>query len=127
MLLKETEVAKHHIRNKDQKRALIALKKKKYQEALLLQTDMQLLNLEHMVNWTTESMEFMDDVIPHPSFFNYHTYSTLTHTRPLGLGKTQTIEYSLIEKDIIAGLQKGNDVLKQIHLEMNVIKISQSF
>ena len=70
-------------------------------------------------------MEFMDDVIPHPSFFNYHTYSTLTHTRPLGLGKTQTIEYSLIEKDIIAGLQKGNDVLKQIHLEMNVDTVSK--
>ncbi|KAJ3215102.1 Vacuolar protein sorting-associated protein 20 [Dinochytrium kinnereticum] len=33
---------------------------------------------------------------------------------------TQTIEYSLIEKDIVAGLKNGNDVLAQIHKEMSV-------
>ncbi|KAI9338717.1 Snf7 family [Zopfochytrium polystomum] len=80
VLAKETEVAKHHLRNNDKRRALLALKKKKYQEALLQQTDMQLLNLEQMT----------------------------------------TIEYSLIERDIIAGLQAGNEVLKQIHKEMSV-------
>ncbi|KAJ1544682.1 Vacuolar protein sorting-associated protein 20 [Cladochytrium tenue] len=33
---------------------------------------------------------------------------------------TQTIEYSLIEMDIVAGLKKGNEVLAQIHKEMSV-------
>ncbi|KAJ3021076.1 Vacuolar protein sorting-associated protein 20 [Thoreauomyces humboldtii] len=48
VLGKEVEVAKHHLRNGDQGRALLALKKKKYQERLLLQTDQQLLTLEQL-------------------------------------------------------------------------------
>lgn len=49
VLQKEVEVAKHHLRVGDQGRALLALKKKKYQEHLLRQTDQQLLNLEQLV------------------------------------------------------------------------------
>ncbi|KAJ3053507.1 Vacuolar protein sorting-associated protein 20 [Rhizophlyctis rosea] len=48
VLDKEVEVAKHHLRNGDQGRALLALKKKKYQERLLQQTDQQLLTLEQL-------------------------------------------------------------------------------
>lgn len=45
---RETKIAKHHLANKDRKRALLALKKKKYQEQLLDQTDAQLLQLEQL-------------------------------------------------------------------------------
>ncbi|KAJ3300691.1 Vacuolar protein sorting-associated protein 20 [Borealophlyctis nickersoniae] len=48
VLDREVEVAKHHLRQGDQGRALLALKKKKYQERLLAQTDQQLLNLEQL-------------------------------------------------------------------------------
>ncbi|KAJ3112060.1 Vacuolar protein sorting-associated protein 20 [Phlyctochytrium bullatum] len=81
VIAKEVEVAKHHLKNNDKKRAMLALKKKKFQESLLEKTDAQLFTLEQM---------------------------------------TQTIEYSLIEKDIVNGLKKGNDVLAQIHKEMSV-------
>ncbi|KAJ3186949.1 Vacuolar protein sorting-associated protein 20 [Gaertneriomyces sp. JEL0708] len=45
---REIEIAKHHLRSGDHGRALLALKKKKYQEHLLMETDKQLLNLEQL-------------------------------------------------------------------------------
>ncbi|TPX69063.1 hypothetical protein SpCBS45565_g02621 [Spizellomyces sp. 'palustris'] len=54
ILSREVEVAKHHLRSGDQGRALLALKKKKYQEHLLAETDQQLLNLEQL----TSQIEF---------------------------------------------------------------------
>ncbi|KAG5417149.1 VPS20 [Candida metapsilosis] len=36
-----------------------------------------------------------------------------------------TIEYKLIEKDVMYGLQQGNQVLKQLNNEMNVEKIDK--
>ncbi|KAI9345547.1 Snf7 family [Obelidium mucronatum] len=82
----ETTVAKHHLKNGDKKRALIALKKKKYQESLLEKTDMQLLNLEQMC---------------------------------------ETIEFTLIERDMLEGLKQGNAVLAEIHKEMSVEAVQQ--
>ncbi|KAJ3066081.1 Vacuolar protein sorting-associated protein 20 [Podochytrium sp. JEL0797] len=82
----ETQIAKHHLKNNDKKRALLALKKKKYQEGLMEQTDMQLLNLEQMC---------------------------------------ETIEFSLIERDMLEGLKQGNAVLNEIHKEMNVDSVQQ--
>ncbi|KAJ3095771.1 Vacuolar protein sorting-associated protein 20 [Phlyctochytrium planicorne] len=81
IVAKEVEVAKHHLKNNDKKRAMLALKKKKYQEALLEKTDAQLFTLEQMA---------------------------------------QTIEFTLIEKDMVAGLKQGNEVLAQLHKEMSV-------
>lgn len=45
---RETEVAKAHLANNDRKRALLALKKKKYQEQLVEQTENQLFQLEQL-------------------------------------------------------------------------------
>ncbi|TPX51809.1 hypothetical protein SeLEV6574_g00032 [Synchytrium endobioticum] len=78
---REVDVAKTHLRNGDKRRALIALKKKKYQIQLLDQTDTQLLNLEQLTN---------------------------------------SIEYALVERDVLKGLEQGNSVLKEIHKEMSV-------
>ncbi|KAJ3140419.1 Vacuolar protein sorting-associated protein 20 [Irineochytrium annulatum] len=86
VISKEVDVAKHHLKAGDKKRALLALRKKKYQEALLDKTDKQLFTLEQM---------------------------------------TQTIEYSLIEQDIMAGLKKGNEVLAEIHKEMSVEAVAK--
>jgi charged multivesicular body protein 6 len=50
VLEREVEIAKEHIRNGHKDRAMLALKKKKYQEQLLEKTNGQLLNLEQLVN-----------------------------------------------------------------------------
>jgi len=62
-------------------RAVIALRRRKYQQGLLLKTDVQLENLEQLVS---------------------------------------TIEFSLVELSVIHGLEQGNEVLKEIHKEMNI-------
>ncbi|KAH9947922.1 Snf7 family [Amylocystis lapponica] len=86
ILQREHEIAKQHLAAGDKDRALFALRKRKYQEGLLLKTDGQLENLEHLVS---------------------------------------TIEFSLIEVSVLHGLQQGNEVLKQIHAEMNVESVEK--
>jgi hypothetical protein len=51
---KETEIAKQMLAKGDKKRALLALRRKKYQESLLAKTDAQLEQLEQL----TSSVEF---------------------------------------------------------------------
>lgn len=51
---KETEIAKQMLAKGDKRRALLALRKKKYQESLLAKTDAQLAELEKL----TASVEF---------------------------------------------------------------------
>ncbi|KAI8369340.1 Snf7 family [Radiomyces spectabilis] len=78
---KELELARRALSQGDKRKALLALKKKKYQEQLLEKTEEQLMTLE---------------------------------------GMTQSIEYALVEKQVLEGLKHGNDVLKEIHKEMSV-------
>ena len=80
---KETEVARQMLAKKDKKRALLALRRKKYQESLLAKTDAQLAQLEQL---------------------------------------TSNVEFALIQKDVIFGLQQGTKVLKEIHAEMGGIE-----
>lgn len=51
---REKEIAKECLRSGDKKRALLALRKKKYQESLLAKTDQQLAQLETL----TSDVEF---------------------------------------------------------------------
>ena len=76
---REEEVARECIRNDDKKRALLALRRKKYQESLLAKTDQQLAQLEAL---------------------------------------TSDVEFALVQKDVMFGLQQGTAVLKEIHKEM---------
>ncbi|KAG2222730.1 hypothetical protein INT45_011218 [Circinella minor] len=81
VLEKETQIAKTALKQGNKKKALLALKKKKYQEQLLEKTDQQLMNLEEL---------------------------------------TQSIEYAVVEKEVLDGLKNGNSVLKEIHKEMSL-------
>ncbi|KAI9320813.1 Snf7-domain-containing protein [Dichotomocladium elegans] len=81
VLEKEVQAARHALGQGDKKRALLALKKKKYQEQLLEKTEQQLFNLEEL---------------------------------------TQSIEYALVEKQVLEGLKAGNAVLKEIHSEASI-------
>ncbi|KAF5661276.1 SNF7 family [Fusarium heterosporum] len=80
---KETDIAKQMLAKGDKKRALLALRRKKYQESLLAKTDAQLAQLEKLTN---------------------------------------DVEFALIQKDVIFGLQQGTKVLKEIHAEMGGIE-----
>lgn len=76
---RDKEIAKECLRNGDEAKALLALRKKKYQESLLTKTDQQLAQLERL---------------------------------------TSDVEFALVQKDVLYGLEQGSKVLKQIHHEM---------
>lgn len=76
---RETEIAKECLARGDKAKALLALRRKKYQESLLSKTDQQLEQLEKL---------------------------------------TSSVEFALVQKDVVFGLQQGTTVLNQIHKEM---------
>lgn len=76
---REKEIAKECLAKGDKDKALLALRRKKYQESLLAKTDSQLEQLEKL---------------------------------------TSSVEFALVQKDVVFGLQQGTTVLKQIHAEM---------
>ncbi|KAF8807703.1 hypothetical protein BYT27DRAFT_7165730 [Phlegmacium glaucopus] len=86
ILDREHTIAKDQIAAGQKDRALIALRRRKYQQSLLTKTDAQIENLEQLVS---------------------------------------TIEFSLIEVSILHGLKQGNDILREIHKEMNVESVEK--
>lgn len=76
---RETEIARECLAKGDKAKALLALRRKKYQESLLSKTDSQLEQLEKL---------------------------------------TSSVEFALVQKDVVYGLQQGTQVLNQIHKEM---------
>lgn len=75
----ETAIAKQCLARNDRRRALLALRRKKYQESLLAKTDAQLEQLEQL---------------------------------------TGQVEFALVQKDIMFGLQQGTQVLRAINKEI---------
>lgn len=80
---RETAVARECLARGDKTKALLALRRKKFQETLLARTDAQLETLEQL---------------------------------------TSNVEFALVQKDVVYGLQQGTSVLKQIHAEMGGIE-----
>ena len=80
---RETAVARECLARGDKPKALLALRRKKFQETLLAKTDAQLETLEQL---------------------------------------TSNVEFALVQKDVMYGLQQGTGVLKQIHAEMGGIE-----
>ncbi|KAK3672285.1 Vacuolar protein sorting-associated protein 20 [Recurvomyces mirabilis] len=76
---RETEVARECLRQGNKSKALLALRRKRYQKSLLTKTDQQLAQLEAL---------------------------------------TSDVEFALVQKDVLFGLQQGTSVLKEIHKEM---------
>ena len=76
---REREIAKECLARGEKDKALLALRRKKYQESLLAKTDSQLEQLEKL---------------------------------------TSSVEFALVQKDVVFGLQQGTQVLQQIHKEM---------
>ncbi|KAJ8591502.1 hypothetical protein M405DRAFT_873215 [Rhizopogon salebrosus TDB-379] len=86
VLDREHEIARAHLATGQKDRAVIALRRRKYQQSLLLKTDGQLENLEQLVS---------------------------------------TIEFSLVEVSVLHGLKQGNEVLQEIHREMNIESVEK--
>ncbi|KAG4095933.1 hypothetical protein H8356DRAFT_1276160 [Neocallimastix lanati (nom. inval.)] len=84
VLDREYEIAKINIKKGNKEKALLALKKKKYQEQLIEKVDAQLLNIEEL---------------------------------------THSIEYAVVEKQVLDGLKNGNEILKQLNNEMSIEKV----
>ncbi|EAW22946.1 ESCRT-III subunit protein VPS20 [Aspergillus fischeri NRRL 181] len=80
---RETAIAKECLARDDRRCALLALRRKKYQETLLSKTDAQLEQLEQL---------------------------------------TSQVEFSLVQKDVLFGLQQGTKVLQAINKEMGGIE-----
>ena len=80
---RETAVARECLVRGDKPKALLALRRKKFQETLLAKTDAQLETLEQL---------------------------------------TSNVEFALVQKDVVYGLQQGTSVLKTIHAEMGGIE-----
>lgn len=80
---RETAIAKECLARNDRPRALLALRRKKYQRSLLAKTDAQLDQLEKL---------------------------------------TGSVEFALVQKDVLFGLNQGNKVLQAIHKEMGGIE-----
>lgn len=76
---REKAIAKEMLAKGDKSKALLALRRKKYQESLLAKTDSQLEQLEKL---------------------------------------TSSVEFALVQKDVVFGLQQGTAVLQEIHKEM---------
>lgn len=76
---REVAIAKECLAKGDKSKALLALRRKKYQESLLAKTDAQLEQLEKL---------------------------------------TASVEFALVQKDVVFGLQQGTNVLQEIHKEM---------
>jgi charged multivesicular body protein 6 len=76
---RERAIAKECLTRGDKEKALLALRRKKYQESLLAKTDSQLEQLEKL---------------------------------------TSSVEFALVQKDVLYGLKQGTQVLQQIHKEM---------
>ncbi|KAJ5248721.1 hypothetical protein N7468_000172 [Penicillium chermesinum] len=80
---RETQIAKECLAQNDRRRALLALRRKKYQESLLEKTDGQLAQLEQLAG---------------------------------------QVEFALVQKDVMYGLQQGTQVLQAINKEMGGIE-----
>ncbi|ETN41453.1 uncharacterized protein HMPREF1541_03389 [Cyphellophora europaea CBS 101466] len=80
---RETEVARQCLAQNNKPAALLALRRKKYQETLLSRTDAQLEQLEQL---------------------------------------TSSVEFALVQKDVLFGLQQGTSVLKEINREMGGVE-----
>ncbi|KAG8739953.1 Vacuolar protein sorting-associated protein 20 [Ceratobasidium sp. 414] len=81
VLDREHAIAKESLANGNKRIALLALRRRKYQESMLQKTEGQLETLENLVS---------------------------------------SIEFALLEKDILFGLQQGTKVLKSIHAETSL-------
>ncbi len=85
--------------------AKVLLQRRTYRQGLLDKTDQQILNLEEMVCAERASLCVL--------------LACLTSTAANAL-QVNTIEFTLVEQQVMEGLKSGNDTLKEIQQQMTV-------
>jgi len=98
VLERERQAAKDALAAGRKDQALLALRRRKYQEQLLVKTDNQLETLQQLVRLVAAAM------------LN---------------AQVSSIEFSLVEKDVLFGLKQGNAVLKELNAEMTVESVDK--
>lgn len=86
ILQRERQIAADALKQGNKQRALLALRRRKFQESLLTKTDSQLATLQGLVS---------------------------------------SIEFSLVEKDVLFGLQQGTAVLKELNQQTSVESVEK--
>lgn len=109
ILDREHEIARQALAQGDKTRALTALRRRKYQEGLIVKTDSQLETLEELVSARQAKSSQTSAQSPH--------HGTVCYPSSI---QVSSIEFSQIQQSVMHGLQQGNEVLKQIHKEMSI-------
>jgi charged multivesicular body protein 6 len=121
----EEEIAKQCLLANNKPKALIALRKKKFQENLLSKTDQQLETLQNLVsnNHLRPMKSSMDPPFARGEQINHLDLRSLTLL--FWWTQVSSVEFSLIEKDVLFGLNQGNQILKEIHKELNIENVEK--
>jgi len=118
---RETQIAKQLLQQSKKKQALLALKKKKYQEGLLDKTNNMLMNLEEMVN-SIEFAQMEKEIFDRLKSGNetlkeIHKEMSIEAVEQLMEDTQEAIQYQKDVSDILAGKltqEDEDDVLKEL-------------
>ena len=109
-----------------QRRALTALRQRKFQEGLLTKTDSQLQTLQELVRPLIHSILCLSTFSPLLLLALF--YPNLHHPTSCQLANTtqvSSIEFTQIQATVLHGLQIGNDVLKELHREVSLERVEK--
>jgi len=118
---RETQIAKQLLQQSKKKQALLALKKKKYQEGLLEKTDKMLMNLDEMVN-SIEFAQMEKEIFDRLKSGNetlkeIHKEMSIEAVEQLMEDTQEAIQYQKDVSDILAGKltqEDEDEVLKEL-------------
>jgi len=130
---RETQIAKQLLQQSKKKQALLALKKKKYQEGLLDKTNNMLMNLEEMVNsieFAQMEKEIFDRLkTGNETLKEIHKEMSIEAVEQLMEDTQEAIQYQKDVSDVLAGKltqEDEDDVLKELEeIEQQAANIPQ--
>jgi len=130
---RETQIAKQLLQQSKKKQALLALKKKKYQEGLFDKTNNMLMNLEEMVNsieFTQMEKEIFDRLkAGNETLKEIHKEMSIEAVEQLMEDTQEAIQYQKDVSDVLAGKltqEDEDDVLKELEeIEQRAANIPQ--
>jgi len=130
---RETQIAKQLLQQSKKKQALLALKKKKYQEGLFDKTNNMLMNLEEMVN-SIEFAQMEKEIFDRLKSGNetlkeIHKEMSIEAVEQLMEDTQEAIQYQKDVSDVLAGKltqEDEDDVLKELEeIEQQAANIPQ--
>jgi charged multivesicular body protein 6 len=124
VLSRERQIAKEALANGNKAQALTALRRRKYQESLLVKTDQQLENLQQLVSFPLLYCRVESNLPGLSSSADGGVNLDFHRLIPL-CAQVSSIEFALVEKDILFGLKQGNSVLKELNRETSLENVEK--